>query len=176
MVIRRSKKNSDDDNNLICGAHNVGTPFKEYNVSSALNEGNYTYSGSNLLQYNDGVPWVEAVAGDGHGQEITLSWDEKVSGLIVGNGFYDRNRKELFLKNNRVKTLKIESFDPPFVKFVVLKDHYYPQIILFDKSATDVKLTIVDVYKGEKYNDTCINFISGLPQDVYYNIIKNFVE
>ncbi len=49
-----------------------------------------------------------------------------------------------------------------FSKKIELKDSPNPQTIILDGlSLPNLEITILDVYKGTKFNDTCIHFIHG---------------
>lgn len=140
--------------------------------SSFLKEGNVLYTTDNLssrLYLKEDIeetayfydtyskPWVEGKSDYGIGEWLNLTFDGDVDQIQVLNGYVDLRRKYLYKENSRVKKLRVEgddfSFDVDFedvVKYTVIK---------FPSKTTHVKLTILDVYKGDKYSDTCISSI-----------------
>lgn len=171
-------------------------------ASSTLEHKAGLYAAENLYDVNPATAWVEGVKGDGIGEGVQLQlsfpsdYGEEsfylVDGISVVNG-YAKN-SDLFLKNNRVKKLKIQcSLESPGVERgreetanllvmidslqrnmgrgfgysfhgeettfeVQLKDTMEMQYLRFREPvlAGYVTLTILEVYKGSAYDDTCI--------------------
>ncbi len=74
-------------------------------------------------------------------------------GIVPG---FARDEK-IYKQNNRIKkaTLLFDDKDPMEVEF---KDEYGMQFLVLDgKEFSKIKLVIDDVYKGNKYDDTCIS-------------------
>jgi len=114
--------------------------------------------------------WVEGKADDGIGEWVEFTYDPPVilERISVINGYM--RSETLYYANNRVKKIRI-SFDDGTHFDQVLKDgELKPQIITLPepKQAGKVRLTILETYKGSKYNDTCISEIifdySPLPE------------
>lgn len=64
--------------------------------------------------------------------------------------------KKLYFGNNRIKKMSAE-FDNGQKKIINFKDGVLDyQDFIFNFRSKWVKLTILEVYKGSKYNDTCI--------------------
>ena len=74
------------------------------------------------------------------------------------NGFISLNRSDLYEKNNRIEKITISGMTSKAKKEVLLLDTAKPQYIdLSDFSNNEeIKLVIQSVYKGTKYDDTCI--------------------
>lgn len=136
-------------------------------ASSELKEGDTIYTVRNLGTLENGKPWVEGVSGYGCGEYIT----NKIRGrtIFIFPGFFDADRPSLYEKNSRPKKILIET--PNFKKEIILKDSPNPQKIIIDEKKTDeeyvrdeyeIKITILEVYPGTKYKDTCINAIMGI--------------
>lgn len=116
------------------------------------------------------LPWVEGDLGSGIGTKIKITFlrsfgirdnkfmENKSDSLVIMNGFVDFNRTDLFYKNNRVKEVEIRSTDPniEFVKKYILSDTPNFQIVVFPFSMHSIELTITDIYRGTKYDDTAI--------------------
>ena len=136
-----------------------------YSATSELIEKNKVYSANNLGRSIASLPWVESVEGSGIGECININWpvwkDGGIGSLIIGDGYISYNKPYLFLKNNRVKTIKISS--PDFEDFTfVLLDSPHPQEIILPYPVENMKIEIIDVYPGTKWDDTCLNFIYGV--------------
>jgi hypothetical protein len=175
-----------DNNELVFNcwsrlALNNFTP--EYNLISAtseLVEGNITYSVRNLQDRNRLQPWAEGSRGSGIGEKIFIEFDPanrtglsprnisrwSIRGIAISNGFVDYNRPYLYQYNNRVKKIRVHFIDPDdYMDFDVL-DTPQIQLFIFDRRSAKVQIEILEVYSGERWDDTCINNIfpySGAP-------------
>jgi hypothetical protein len=64
--------------------------------------------------------------------------------------------KKLYYQNNRIKKMSAE-FDGDQKRIIEFKDGIFDyQDFIFNIRSRWVKLTILEIYKGSKYNDTCI--------------------
>ena len=113
--------------------------------------------------------WVEGASGNGTGEwiKLDLNTNNHYESLEIRNGY--GLSKDLWKKNNRVKKATLE-FSNGKKEDITLKDKMDWQRFVLKKpvdGVTWVKLTIKDVYKGTKYNDTAISEINmqGLPID-----------
>lgn len=130
-------------------------------ASSTLKADKYNYEPENLVDGDRMTAWVEGVADCGMGEYVEFVFDQEVSftGMNIRNG-YQKN-DDIFCKNTRVKTLRIEGDQQQFF-YVDLQDSNGNQNIRFDASFTSktIRIYIEDVYRGNKYEDTCISEIS----------------
>ncbi len=126
-------------------------------------EGKYLYPPINILDGQFATAWCEADAGgSGIGESLTIQLAEPVSfdEIQVVNGFVHEG--DYYNKNNRVAALTItqvagEHFQQ---KKYQLKDKVETwQSIKFDlpQTAQTITLTIEGVFKGFRYDDTCIS-------------------
>ncbi len=177
--------------NLSCSS-NLKDKSQSYNIKNIEN---------NFILYNDHwpykrydkaflfnstlIPWAEAEAGDGIGVSIDVEFvpnefsktDEqsknKCKSFVIMNGYVDFFRTDLYKKNNRVKKIRIESIDneEKYNFEYTLEDTPNFQEIQLPRYTKKIKLTILEVYKGTDYDDTCISGImtSGMN---YYEIDK----
>jgi len=144
-------------------------------ATSELSEGDTVYSADNVVNRSFLQPWVEGVEGSGIGEKITLSRSEKAimgpyfyryNQITISNGFVDYNRPYLYDQNNRVKKIRISRGDPDEYVDFELKDT--PQLQYFNfhdniKTRSDIlEIEILEVYRGSRHDDTCINFIIPL--------------
>ncbi|MBP5752967.1 MAG: hypothetical protein J6W60_08955, partial [Treponema sp.] len=80
-------------------------------------------------------------------------WD-----IRILNGYVDPLKPHLFKENNRIKKARLETDTGIKKEFEFRDEVEFTQIILPNK-VKHVKLTILDVYKGTKYQDTCITAV-----------------
>ena len=137
------------------------TPINAESESSALIENNHIYSATkfNSIEIS---PWVEGVNGYGIGESISFSV-LKNSELYISIGFLDYNRPWLYKQNSRPKKIRIY-INNNFFTETELKDTPNFQKLniqegLMEQRINLVKIEITEVYKGSKYDDTCINMI-----------------
>lgn len=127
-------------------------------------KGKYLYPPINIFDGNFDNTWCEADAnGPGIGESITIEFSEAVSfdEIQIVNGFAS---KDYYKKNNRVKKLLLTQVAKKhFQQKEYLLDDDCPdwQSIKFELTQTAQTITfkILDVYKGSKYDDTCLDDI-----------------
>ena len=113
--------------------------------------------GPDVLSKQEGA-WCEGVPGYGNGEwiEIRFRPDRFFQSIYLVNGY--AKSAETFLNNSRVKQFKINTSDG-LVTIANLQDHSREQIIRLPRKvkASSIRLTIIDVYRGAKYADTCLS-------------------
>ncbi len=135
--------------------------FDNASSSSILNDSsNMSYDPQNVVDKDYSTKWAEGASGDGIGEWIQVSCtqgDASVSQIKIVNGLATDMDK--FYKNNRVKKAKL-TFSDGSETTINLDDTASEQVIDIGYKVTSyVRLTILDVYSGSKYNDTCISEI-----------------
>ena len=147
----------------------IGSSFTEFfntlsdkniEASSELTEGKKIYKASNLCDLKLASPWVESSRGFGIGEYIIF--EASASYIYFLNGYVSFDKPYLYTANSRVKKIKLSFLDEnnrqPLI--VDIKDTPNPQKISFGfRSKGKIKMEILDVYPGDKYQDTCINSI-----------------
>jgi len=154
--------------------------IKSISTSSCLNS---NYSSNNLIDQNMSTAWVEGKNDSGIGETISIEFNEaNILGVLLING-YMKNKK-IFEANNRLKKVRIDytykfMYDlksPVKENSIILNipnrsfNKYSSKIFApFSNLLTqysdaylriyNMKITILDVYPGDKYNDTCISEI-----------------
>lgn len=145
-------------------------------ASSYLQEGNISYSPSNLSDYYNDIPWAEGIDGYGINEKIFLRKRTTRNGVMhISIGYVSYDKPYLYEYNSRPKKIKL-SVENKFSIIVDLKDtpHYQEIKLPNDMDLDDILiLEILDVYQGTKYEDTCINTIfleenSGFYEDNNY--------
>lgn len=108
-------------------------------------------------------PWVPGKANNeaGIGEYLTIEFTEPKDNVVVLNGYVDPLKRYLYKANNRVKTAVIKSLDEknPFEIEYIFEDFVYFAEIDFPAKVSKVQFIIKDVYKGEKWNDTCVSAV-----------------
>lgn len=144
-------------------------------ASSELRPGNgIRYAAANAHDLDYGTAWVEGVPGHGIGESLVYHFppeNPRITEIIVVNG-YVRSTKA-WQANSRVKKLRMYVNDRVFA-ILELEDRRAEQMFSFeplgyadrDDEARlraqpwwSVKFEIMDVYPGEKYDDTAITEI-----------------
>ena len=133
-----------------------------------------SYTADNAHDFSYKTAWVEGVPGYGIGQSLIYSFppeNPRITTIIVVNGYV--KSKKTWDENSRVKTLRMYINDKPFA-ILNLEDSRQEQQFTFDPIGIGdrddwstlknsppwtMKFEIVDVYKGEKYDDTAITEI-----------------
>lgn len=125
--------------------------------TSSLKEGDKNYTIENLSEIRIDSPWVEGVEGYGEGEGFTIVGNKKY--LLIVNGFISINKPYLYEYNSRVKELRIIGSKSGKTKITKLIDTPNPQTvdISFLEDSDDTIVRIESVYKGTKYQDTCLS-------------------
>ncbi len=139
--------------------------------SSTLNpQSKYTYGAAHLVDGKRDTVWSEGAKGHGIGQSVTITENIKLNSdekkidylsLCIVNGYI--RTPETWKNNSRVKTMTLSVNGKELCR-LQLNDTMKPQY--FDLTSLGItnssgknitfRLTIKDVYPGEKYQDTCL--------------------
>lgn len=145
-----------DFENYIC-------TFKD--CSSSFVEEGKDYSIDNLHKLDLETPWVEGVPGDGIGEGFTISfWNQEVlPTLVLINGYISFDKPYLYEQNNRIKKIKVKGLTSGKEKILDVIDTPHPQTvdISFITDKEDIRVEIAEVYKGTKYDDTCLQYCNA---------------
>lgn len=151
---------------------NIFPNINDIKASSELRENRILYSANNMKR--PGLPWVEGVKGYGIGETLTVKiWtyndenfpDLAFRGFVISNGYVQFDKPDLFKKNSRVKSLEIISFNGTKREFQIADTSLFQTLLLPDnmlptKTGTyEYKVIIKDVYRGDLWEDTCVNII-----------------
>lgn len=119
------------------------------------------YIAENVHDFSLRTAWVEGANGYGIGESITIRFQKQsppVTTVKIYNGYMKSDKS--WKDNSRVKQLKLYINDVPYA-LLNLKDSKSEQI--FDigshqglESDLYLKFEIIDVYKGDKYDDVAI--------------------
>lgn len=119
------------------------------------------YKASNICDQDPATAWVENAGDHGVGEWVLLETDPTriVTGVRIINGYA---KAKAFAPNSRVSQALLELSDGTRVN-VTLGDDQAPQTFSLGPTRTYfIKLTILGVYPGNKYQDTCISEIEAV--------------
>jgi hypothetical protein len=141
----------------------VGPADRGYTASSYLTEGDKKYEARNLARVRLENPWVEGVRGPGIGQYIDAAWGSERSGVILVNGYISARNPGLYRANNRVKRLLAYPVgERNRGEELTLADTPEPQFFRLGFNASRIRFEILEVYAGERYDDTCLSMLIGI--------------
>lgn len=132
--------------------------------SSYLIEKSKSYPVENLRKLVVDTPWVEAAKGDGIGEGFTIKCTARSEPLgpylLIMNGYISYDKPYLYKQNNRIKKIKVTGVKSQKSKILDLLDTPHPQTvdISFITTPEDIRIEIEDVYKGTKFDDTCLHY------------------
>lgn len=150
-----------------CSWYCAGGPSSITASSQLKPQGAVNYKASNAHDLSYRTAWVEGVAGYGIGEYLTYTFkggDPRITTIIVVNGYVKSGKA--FKENSRVKKLKVYKDDKP-IAILDLKDIMGEQRFkigtLGDNTPGSpdwkLKFEIMEVYKGDKYDDTALSEI-----------------
>lgn len=119
-------------------------------------------------------PWVEGVPGHGINEEIEVTFTEESDYIVILNGFVHPAKRHLYKNNSRLKRISITSINPSFNIEYTFEDVVHYADITFPEKTKKVTMTILDVYEGSKYQDTCISAIFAV--DRIWNDVATFMQ
>lgn len=118
------------------------------------------YKAENLTDGNIATAWAEGADGAGIGEWTRFGFDtpRKIKAIKILAGYAKTD--PVYWNNNRVKKVKV-IFSDGEPQIAELKDVNEFQRILIDRDRPTkfVKLEILEVFKGRKFDDTCISEI-----------------
>ena len=159
--------------NAGCSWYCGGGPFKVTASSTLEASSSYDYNPQNTHDFNFETAWVEGVKGNGVGEYLKYEFSAagpRITNIIIANGYV--KTEKAWKNNNRVKKLKVFFNEEPII-ILHLEDKRAEQhfeidpIGLADRKNTKeyenvfwkLKFEILEVYPGDKYEDTVISEI-----------------
>jgi len=130
-----------------------------FEASSSLKpQGSNSYYIKNLNDYNHKTAWIEGKSDYGVGEYFVV---ESSNLNIIYNGY--QKSKNSWKNNSRVKRFKIYKNGEPLC-YLKLSDkmgaqHFTLPLKNLSQQLFDFKFEIVDVYKGDRWNDVAITHI-----------------
>lgn len=124
------------------------------------NDGSNIYRAESAADGDEKTSWQEGEQGDGIGSTLTLHFDREYSVRYLVMKLGNWRSDSLYEENNRPKTLSIMLGEESVQVTVPDEKKEVCVTLSRDVKASDVTLRVDDVYKGSKYDDTCIAEIS----------------
>lgn len=115
--------------------------------------------------FNDGA-WCEGEKGYGIGAMVEVSFEPYEGGgsppffdrLLISNG-YDQST-QTFMENSRVKQIEIKTDDGQTLVRTLRDETGVQEVQLGGLiNPRGILITILDVYPGQKYDDTCLSYV-----------------
>ncbi|MGK7392800.1 MAG: NADase-type glycan-binding domain-containing protein, partial [Candidatus Cyclobacteriaceae bacterium M2_1C_046] len=157
-----------------CSWYCGGGPLKITASSYLSSQGDNSYNPKNAHDLNYKNAWVEGVKGYGIGEYLEYHFDAaspRINKVIVVNGYV--KSKKSWTDNSRVKKIKMYVNNEPFA-ILNLEDKIAEQSfdiplignanrtnleLLKSQPNWTIKFEIIDIYKGNKYDDVVISEI-----------------
>lgn len=156
-----------------------------FKADSELAEGKTVYVAANMRDLNCDTAWVEGKSDFGRGEKIKFQIKGWITQILLVNGF--RKTEKTFYENNRIKRIALY-VDGKKLGEMEFPDRKYCRVDMtnildegellnlgnfFDDRnlgktlqsgrifapESDIEIEILDVYRGTKYNDTCVSDI-----------------
>ena len=149
----------------------------KYSATSALSEntrsGFVTYASENLgtfafaptshyesLSWNyEHIPYAEGEKGYGIGTVIKMTTEKPFQRIMILNGYVDAKKPDLYRKNSRVKAFSVCDLDNGGEYTFELEDCVCFQFFNLSGETKNIELKIAEVYKGDRWDDTCVSAI-----------------
>ncbi len=119
----------------------------------------YSFTDAELCFNNAMLFWAEGEAGPGIGGTIRVSFNRPSDHVMILNGAVDFARLNLYKDNNRLKRVLVRADDGSFAFEYVFDDVVAFHKIPFPSEARGVTITILEVYPGRRWDDTCVTAI-----------------
>jgi len=154
-----------------CSWYCAGGVDSIYSSSQLSKNNKASYNPENTHDFKEATAWVEGASGYGIGESITYVFDYSerpemadrmgINELIVANGY--KKSRELWQLNSRVRTLRMYVNEQHYAD-IRLQDHFEIQTVkfepvMFKEGRKEVRFEILDVYPGDKYQDTAISLL-----------------
>lgn len=119
------------------------------------------------------LPWVENSSGNGVGEYPNITFTEPSNNLNILNGYVDIYMRNLYKENSRAKKIRLSNNN--FSMEYSFKDEAYFANIELPQDTTSLKLEILEVYEGEKFNDLAISAIF-IHNKMINKVEKSFID
>ncbi len=141
----------------------------------------YQWGDAELNFNNASLFWAEGEKGPGIGGTIEVEFKRKTDHVMVLNGAVDIARLNLYKDNNRLKRVLVKGDEGAFAIEYIFEDVVQFHKISFPKETSKITITILDVYKGRKWDDTCVSAIflkqpPLRPRPEYEAVIETYIR
>ncbi len=146
-------------------ARNDLVTWDKAEASSILENNIKNYGPMNIIDKDTDTAWVEGVDGYGIGQWIRIEREKHIdiSKIRIRNGY--QKSYETLENNARLKSFRLDLSQDQYIYYNFDESDlsFKPTTIYLDRpiNTNSIKLTIVDVFEGKKYQDTCISELNA---------------
>ena len=132
-------------------------------ASSVLDGNEAKYGAEKILDKNPQTAWSEGAEGYGINEWIQIERDgsTNLSEILISNGI--QQSPQIYDNNGSLKRFRLDFSEGQYIYYEVDEDKNASKHIriIFDRpiSTNFIRLTILDVFEGSKYEDTCITDI-----------------
>jgi hypothetical protein len=163
----------------------INASIKAFKITASSylqsNSKTLTYGPENIHDLDFQNAWVQGVEGVGIGEYIVFHFGKyipDIKKIVFANGYVKSDKT--YRENSRPKRIKMYVNDNPYA-VLNLQDIRREQIFIFepiDISECTLKFEILEVYKGDKYEDTSISeiYFSELPDLAFDGVIVGVIE
>ncbi len=152
----------------ILSAADISVPLVSIAASSSLPDSESGSAAPRRIRYSgdkafDGRPdtaWVEGVPGPGIGQGIAIKTESSIAfdSVEILPGYFD---ERYFAANNRIKAFSLEAVEEKglWKESFSCADGMKSQVVKLSRTVTarEIRLTILEVYEGSRWDDTCLS-------------------
>lgn len=154
LLNERELKEVSSDGYLTEVLDGVVVEYKVGNLMQAVISG---FEREDVPKYTNPVPFAAKRGNSGIGEKIILKCTSPHKSIKILPGYVSTIRQDLYYKNNRPSKIKIQDLNSDYCLTVELSDIAVFQEIPLSFYIKDFEIEIIDVYKGTKYDDTCIS-------------------
>ncbi len=106
---------------------------------------------------NNNIPFVTKRGKSGIGEKIKIEFVKPQNEISILGGYVNVKRQDLFKSNNRLKKIRIADLDSNYSIECNFEDIAMFHTFEFATEIKNMEIEILEVYKGTKYDDTCIS-------------------
>ena len=138
-------------------SQNIDSCIQKITSDSELFDKQKRYCVDNLIDKKSGTSWVEGNSNDKGSITIEFSGRTIIRNIYIRNGFHN---PEYYYANNRARNIEI-LFRNGYARYRLNDNPGFQKISFPESIATNIlTINIIDSYRGDKYNDTCISEIT----------------
>lgn len=104
-------------------------------------------------------PWAARNAEHGIGGTIDIVFSRLTKEVDILNGYVSLLKPYLYKQNNRLKKIRVVSKDPEFSTIYNFDDVVKFHEIILPASTKQIRIEILDIFRGSKYDDLCVSKI-----------------
>jgi len=139
----------------------------------------YSYVDAELNFNNASLFWAEGEKGPGIGGTIEVEFNREADHVMVLNGAVDIARLNLYKDNNRLKRVRVDG--GAFSIEYAFEDFVWFHKIAFPTAVDRITITVLEVYPGRKWDDTCVSAIflkqaPLRPRSEYEAVIETYIR